>query len=72
MDAHLYKHILVMNHINHGDISPDLRSLELILVPLRQKVVYGILQLVVMSVVKGDDSLPCSVSYNISLSRSES
>jgi hypothetical protein len=58
-----------MNHINPGDISPDPKILELILLPLRQKVVDGILlQLVVMCTIKSGDSMSCSVSYNIDVS----
>jgi hypothetical protein len=71
MDAHLQRHVLVMNHINHGDISLDSKSLEHILLPLRQKVVDCILQLVMMCAVEGGDRFPCSVSYHIFVNHSE-
>jgi hypothetical protein len=35
MGAHLHKHILVMHHKHPGNIGLDLRSLELVLLPLR-------------------------------------
>jgi hypothetical protein len=69
-DAHLHRHILVINHKHPGDISLDLRSLELILLPLRQQVIYSVLQLVMVSAVVGGDCLPCS--YCILVSHSES
>jgi hypothetical protein len=43
MDAHLHKHILVMHLKNPGNFSLDPRSLELVLLPLRQQVVDGVL-----------------------------
>jgi non-ribosomal peptide synthetase component F len=72
MDVHLHRHVLVMNHDHPRDISSDPRSLELILLPLRQKVVDGVLGLVMMGVVIGGDRLPCSVNYRILVSHSES
>jgi hypothetical protein len=61
-----------LNHLHSRDINPHLRSLELVLLPLRQKVVDGILQLTVMCALPGGDSLSCSVSYSITTSHSES
>jgi hypothetical protein len=61
-----------MNHINPGDISLDSRSLELILLPMRQKVVDGIIQFVVMCVVIGSDRMSCSINDNISVRFSKS
>jgi hypothetical protein len=59
MDAHLHRHILVMHHKHPMDISLDPRSLELVLPPLRQQVVDGVLQLVMIFAVAGGDRLPC-------------
>jgi hypothetical protein len=72
MDTHLHIHVLVMHHKHHGDISLDPRSLELVLLPLRQQVIDRVLQLVMICAVLGGDCLPCSVSYYISISCSES
>jgi hypothetical protein len=60
-------------HYKHlGDISLDARSLELVLLPLRQQVIDIVLQLVMICAVVGTDCLPCSVSYCISVSCSKS
>jgi hypothetical protein len=72
MDAHLHKHNLVMHHKQTGDIGLDPRSLELVLPPLRHQVIDGVLQLVMIFAVVGGDCLPCSISYYILVSRSES
>jgi hypothetical protein len=61
-----------MNHKYPRDISHDPRSLELVLLPLRQQVIEGVLQLVMIYVVVGGERLPCSVSYCILVSGSES
>jgi hypothetical protein len=69
--AHLHKHILVMDHKHHGDIGLDPRSLELVLLSLRQQVVDGVLQLVMLSATVGGDCLPCSINYCILVSGPE-
>jgi hypothetical protein len=69
--GHLHKHILVMDHKHHGDIGLDPRSLELVLLSLRQQVVDGVLQLVMLSGTVGGDCLPCSISYCILVSGPE-
>jgi hypothetical protein len=61
----------MLNHLHSWDVSTYPRSLELVLLPLRQKVVDGILQFFVMCAVPSADSLPCSISYNIAASRLE-
>jgi hypothetical protein len=66
--ARLHEHILVMHHKHPGDIYLDPRSLELDLLSLRQRVVDGVPQLVMISVVVGGDCLPCSVGYCILVS----
>jgi hypothetical protein len=72
MDAHLHRHVLVMHQKHLRDISLDPRSLKLVLLPLKQRVVDKVLQLVMICVVVGGDCLPCSVSYCIMLSGSKS
>jgi hypothetical protein len=72
MDAQFYRQILVMGHLNPEDISPHPGSLEIILLPLRQKVVYGVLQLTVVHAVPCGDGLPSSVNYIIAARCSES
>jgi hypothetical protein len=64
-DAHLHKHVLGMNHNHPRDISLDPRGFELILLPLRQKVVDRVLWLVMMCAAIGGDRLPYSVGYCI-------
>jgi hypothetical protein len=68
MGAHLHKHILVMHHKHPRDIGLDPRSLELVLLPLRQQVVDVVLPLIMISMAVGSDCLPCSVSYCILIS----
>jgi hypothetical protein len=72
MGAHLHRYMLVMHHKHHRDIDLDPRSLELILLPLRQQVIDGVPQLVMIFVVVGGDCLPCNISYCILVSGSES
>jgi hypothetical protein len=61
-----------MHHKHPGDISLDPRSLELVILPLMQQVIDRVLQLVMICALVGGDCLPCSVSYCISVSCSES
>jgi hypothetical protein len=63
--AHLHKHILVMHHKHPGNIGLDPRSLELVLLPLRQQVIDDVPQLIMISAAVGGDCLPCNVSYCI-------
>jgi hypothetical protein len=58
MDAHLHRHVLVMHHKHPRDTSLDPKSLELVLLPLRQHVIDDVLQLVMIFVVIGGDRLP--------------
>jgi hypothetical protein len=60
-----------MHHKNHGNISLDTRSLELVLLPLWQQVIYGVPQLIMISVAVCCDRLPSSVSYCIQVSGPE-
>jgi hypothetical protein len=60
-----------MHHKHPGDICLDPRSLELVLLSLRQKVVDGVTQLVMISVAVGGDCLSCSISYCILVSGPE-
>jgi hypothetical protein len=61
-----------MHHKHPGNISLEPRSLELVLLPLRQQVIDRVLQLVMICAVVGGDCLLCSVSYCISVCCSES
>jgi hypothetical protein len=54
-----------MHHKHPGNIGLDVRSLELVLLPLRQQVIDGVPQLIMVSTAVGGDGLPCSVSYYI-------
>jgi hypothetical protein len=71
MGAHLQRHILVMHHKHPRDIGLDPRSLELVLLPLRQQMLDGVPQLIMISAAIGSDHLPCSVSYCILVSGPE-
>jgi hypothetical protein len=61
-----------MHHKHPGDIGLDPKSLELVLLPLRQHVVDDVLQLIMLFAVVGGDRLPCSISYYILVGGSES
>jgi hypothetical protein len=61
-----------MHHKHLGDIGLDPRSLELVLPLLRQQVVDGVLQLVMIFAVVGGDRLLCSINYYILVNGSES
>jgi hypothetical protein len=71
MGAHLHNHILVMLHKHLGNIGLVPRSLELVLLPLRQQVIDGVPQLIMIYSIVGGDRLPCSVSYCILVSGPE-
>jgi hypothetical protein len=60
-----------MHHKHPRDISLDPRSLELVLLPLRQQVINGVPQLIMIYAVVGADGLPCSVNYCILVSGPE-
>jgi hypothetical protein len=60
-----------MHHKHPGNISLDPRNLELVFLPLRQQVIDGVPQLVMISAVVGGDHLPCSISYYIRVSGPE-
>jgi hypothetical protein len=68
MGAHIHKHILVMHQNHLGNIGLDPSNLELVHLPLRQEVIDGVPQLVLISATIGGDRLPCSVSYCILVS----
>jgi hypothetical protein len=61
----------MMHHKHPGNMLLDPRSLQLVLLPLWQQVIGGVLQLVVISMAVGGDRLPCSVSYCILVSGPE-
>jgi hypothetical protein len=60
-----------MHHKHPGDICLDPRSPELVLLSLRQQVVDGVPQFIMISAAVGGDCLPCSVSYCILVSGPE-
>jgi hypothetical protein len=62
----------VKNHQHPRYICLEPKSLELILLPLRQQVIDRVYLLVMICVVVDGDCLPCSVSYYIFVSCSES
>jgi hypothetical protein len=72
MDAHLHRHILVMYHKHPRDIGLNPRSPKLVLLLLRQQVIDGVPQLIMILAVVGGDRLPCNVSYYIMVSGSKS
>jgi hypothetical protein len=61
----------VVDHLNPRDGDLHLRRPELILLPLRQEVIDGVLQLAVMSAIPIGDGLPSSASHNITARCSE-
>jgi hypothetical protein len=65
MGAQLYRHVLVVNHLHPGDILLHPRGLELVLLPLRQEVIDGVLQLILVEMAPRSDGLPSGVSHNI-------
>jgi hypothetical protein len=60
-----------MHHKYLGNIGLDPRSLEHVFLPLRQQVIDGVPQLVMISTAVGGDRLPCSISYCILVSGPE-
>jgi hypothetical protein len=60
-----------MHHKHPVNIGLDHRSVELVLLPLWQQVIYGVPQLIMISMAVGGDRLPCSVSYCILVSGPE-
>jgi hypothetical protein len=54
-----------MHHKHSGNIGLDAKSLELVLLPLRQQVIDGVPQLIMISAAVGGDCLPCNVNYCI-------
>jgi hypothetical protein len=57
-----------MHHKHPRNIGLDPRSLEFVLLPMWQKVIYNVPQLVMISVVVGGDRLPCNISNCILVS----
>jgi hypothetical protein len=60
-----------MHNKHLRDINLGPRSLERVLLPLKQQVIDGVLQLVMIFAVVGGDCLPCSISYYILVSGSK-
>jgi hypothetical protein len=65
MGAQFHHHVLVVYHLHHGDILLHPRGLELVLLPLRQEAVDGVLQLALVEMAPRSDGLPGGISHNI-------
>jgi hypothetical protein len=62
---------LVVYHLHSGDILLHPIGLELVLLPVGQEVVYGVLQLAVVTMTPRGDGLLGGVSHNIIVRCSE-
>jgi hypothetical protein len=63
--AQLHRHFLVVYHLHPGDILPHPIGLELILLPIGQEVVDGVLQPTLVATDPRCDGLPGGISNNI-------
>jgi hypothetical protein len=72
MSAPLHRHILVVYHLHPGDIILHPIGLELILLPVGQEVVDGVLQLTLIAMDPRCDGLPGSIGSNITARGPES
>jgi hypothetical protein len=65
MSAQLHRHILVVYHLHPRDILLDPIGLELILLPIGQDVVDGVLQLTLVAMDPRCDGLPGGIGNSI-------
>jgi hypothetical protein len=65
MGAQLHRRVLVVYHLYSGDILHHPRDLESILLPLRQEVVYRVLQFTLVATAPRSDGLPGAISHSI-------
>jgi hypothetical protein len=72
MSAQLHCHILVVHHLHPRDILLHPIGLELILLPVGQEVVDGVLQPTIVATDPRCDGLPGGVSNNITARGPES
>jgi hypothetical protein len=70
--AQLHRHILVVYHHHPGDILLDPIGLELILLPIGQEVVVGVLQLTLIATDPQCDGLPACISNSVAVRGPES
>jgi hypothetical protein len=63
--AQLHRHILVVYHIHYGNILLHPRGLEFLVLSLRQEVVDGVLQFILIVTATRSDGLPGGISHNI-------
>jgi hypothetical protein len=67
MSALLHRHILVVHHLHPRDILLHPKGLELILLPIGQEVVDGVLQLTFVATDPRCDGLPGGVSISVAV-----
>jgi hypothetical protein len=72
MSAQLHRHILVVYHLHPGDILLHPIGLELILLPVGQEVVDGVLQLTLAATDLRCDGLPGGIGNSIATRGPES
>jgi hypothetical protein len=72
MSAQLHRHILVVHHLHPGDILLHPIGLELILLPVGQEVVDGLLQLTPLATDSRHDGLPGGISNSVDVRGPES
>jgi hypothetical protein len=72
MSAHLHRHILVVYHLHPGDILLHPVGLELILLPIGQEVVDGVLQPTLVATDPQCDGLPSGIGNSIAMRGPES
>jgi hypothetical protein len=72
MSAQLHHHILVVHHLPPGDILLHPIGLELILLPIGQELVDGVLQPTLVATDPRGDGLLGGVSHNIDVGGPES
>jgi hypothetical protein len=65
MSAQLHRHILVVYHLHPRDILLDPIGLELILLPIGQDIVDGVLQLMLVAMDPRCDGLPGGIGNSI-------
>jgi hypothetical protein len=63
--AQLHHHVLVVHHLHLGGILLHPRGLEYVLLSLRQEVVDGVLQFILVETALRSDGLPGGISHSI-------
>jgi hypothetical protein len=65
MSAQLHRHIMAVHHRHPGDIILHPIGLELILLPIGQKAVDGVLQPTIVAMDPLGDGLPGGVNHSV-------